>query len=169
MLDLGSKALSLGERKDPKGVTPMQGNSRDLDAVLKRLTAELLKLEPVAIYLFGSQATGGARPDSDIDLAVLLPEGKELPVLERLDLIDRLQGIAERRVDLVVVNTARLPLQFEIIHTGRVLYESNFDARTDAEDMIIRDYLDLEPMYEQNFREVMELSKGGIGGCSMSS
>lgn len=133
----------------------------DLDAILKRLTSELLGLAPVAIYLFGSQATGEVRPDSDIDLAVLLPEGKELSAPERFDIIDRLQRIANRQVDLVVVNAVRLPLQFEIIHTGRVLYESSFDARTDAEDIIVRDYLDLKPMYEQNFREILEAAKEG--------
>lgn len=139
----------------------MTETSGDLDAILKRLTSELLGLAPVAIYLFGSQATGEVRPDSDIDLAVLLPEGKELSAPERFDIIDRLQRIANRQVDLVVVNTVRLPLQFEIIHTGRVLYESSFDARTDAEDIIVRDYLDLKPMYEQNFREILEAAKEG--------
>lgn len=71
-------------------------------------------------HLFGSQATGETRPDSDIDLAVLLPKGEELTALKRLEMIDRLQEIAGCGVDLVVVNAARLPLQFEIIHTGRV-------------------------------------------------
>ncbi len=52
--------------------------SGDLDTTLKRLTSALLGLAPVAVYLFGSQATGEARPDSDIDLAVLLPKNKEL-------------------------------------------------------------------------------------------
>jgi len=130
---------------------------RDLDnAVLKRLTSALLELAPVAVYLFGSQATGETRPDSDTDLAVLLPKGKRLSALERLNMIDRLQEIAGYKVDLVIVNTVRLPLQFEIIHTGRVLYESSPDARTDAEDIIIRDYLDLQPMYKQNFQEILE-------------
>lgn len=136
-------------------VHPMTETNKDLDAILKQLTSALLELKPVAIYLFGSQATGETRPDSDIDLAVLLPKGEDLPVLKRLDLIDRLQEIAGCQVDLVVVNAARLPLQFEIIHTGRVLYESSFDARTDAEDIIVRDYLDLQPMYEQSFREIL--------------
>ncbi len=130
--------------------------SGDLNTILKRLTSALLGLAPVAVYLFGSQATGEARPDSDIDLAVLLPKGKELSAVERLDIIDHLQEVAGRKVDLVAVNAARLPLQFEIIHTGRVLYEFSFDARTDAEDLIVRDYLDLQPMYERNFREILE-------------
>lgn len=133
--------------------------SGDLHTILKRLTSALLGLEPVAVYLFGSQATGEARPDSDIDLAILLPKGKELSSLERLDMMDHLQEIAGREVDLVAVNAARLPLQFEIIHTGRVLYESSFDARTDAEDIIVRDYPDLQPMYERNSWEILEAAQ----------
>lgn len=137
----------------------MMGAGKDLRTIVERLTSTLLELEPIAIYLFGSQATGETRPDSDIDLAVLLPKGQELPALERLDMIDRLQEIAGCGVDLVVVNAVRLPLQFEIIRTGRVLYESSFDARTDVEDIIVRDYLDLQPMYEQNFREISEAAQ----------
>lgn len=85
----------------------MMETTEDLGAILKNLINTLLELKPVAIYLFGSQATGAGRPDSDIDLAVLLPEGEELPILEYLDMIDRLQEIAGRKVDLVVVNAAR--------------------------------------------------------------
>ncbi|MEW6229811.1 MAG: nucleotidyltransferase domain-containing protein [Bacillota bacterium] len=137
----------------------MMEAGKDLRTIIERLTSALLELDPIAIYLFGSQATGETRPDSDIDLAVLLPKGEELTALERLDMIDQLQEIAGCGVDLVVVNAARLPLQFEIIRTGRVLYESSFDARTDVEDIIVRDYLDLQPMYEQNFREISEAAQ----------
>jgi len=48
---------------------------KKLTAILKRLRTEMAfilgdRLE--AIYLYGSQARGGARPDSDIDVMVVL-------------------------------------------------------------------------------------------------
>lgn len=126
-------------------------------AVLERMVREICRLRPVAIYLFGSQVTGSARPDSDIDLAVLLPSDRpELPIGERMALVGALEQLTDRQVDLVILNQAPLPLQFEIIHTGKILYEADVDARTTAEDIIVRDYLDLQPMYERSYRETIE-------------
>lgn len=135
---------------------------RPIQEILRDLVAPLLSLRPVAVYLFGSQVTGPARPDSDIDLAVLLPPDRpRLPVEQRLALVGALEEVAGRQVDLVVLNQAPLPLQFEIIRTGKVLYQSDFDARTDAEDVIVRDYLDLQPMYERSYREILEQKESG--------
>lgn len=122
----------------------------------------LARYNPVAVYLFGSRAQGSARADSDIDLALLLPDDCSLPATERIDLIARLEELAGRRVDLVLLNRAPLPLQFEIIHTGIVLYESSFDARTDFEDIVVRDYLDLRPMLERSRQEIMEEAARGV-------
>lgn len=122
----------------------------------------LARYNPVAVYLFGSRAQGSARADSDIDLALLLPDDCSLRATERIDLIARLEELAGRRVDLVLLNRAPLPLQFEIIHTGIVLYESSFDARTDFEDIVVRDYLDLRPMLERSRQEIMEEAARGV-------
>jgi hypothetical protein len=46
-----------------------------LAAVIDRLVAAH---RPVAVWLFGSRATGSARPDSDFDLLVVLPDGRPL-------------------------------------------------------------------------------------------
>ncbi|MDI6823632.1 MAG: nucleotidyltransferase domain-containing protein [Thermodesulfobacteriota bacterium] len=126
------------------------------------MLAILARYNPVAVYLFGSRAQGSARADSDIDLALLLPDDCSLPATERIDLIARLEELAGRRVDLVLLNRAPLPLQFEIIHTGIVLYESSFDARTDFEDIVVRDYLDLSPMLERSRQEIMEEAARGV-------
>ncbi|MGI6596220.1 MAG: type VII toxin-antitoxin system MntA family adenylyltransferase antitoxin [bacterium] len=124
--------------------------------ITTKILEQLGHLNPIAIYLFGSRAKNEERPDSDIDLAVLLPQGLSLNYLDRLCLIDELQDIAKCRVDLVAVNQVNIPLKFEIVHSGKVLFEADFDARTDAEDIILRDYFDLEPMYRQNYQEIME-------------
>lgn len=152
----------MGETGKPSGPQPVREALTDLVERLERL-------QPVAIYLFGSQASGASRPDSDLDLALLqIPGAPALSGPERLELIDELERLAGRQVDLVVLNRVPLPLQFEVIHTGKLLYESDPEARTDAEDLIVRDYLDLQPWYERSYRELLE-EHGGGRDCSTSN
>jgi len=122
------------------------------------------RCSPVAVYLFGSRAAGEERSDSDLDLAVLLPEGVRIPLLEKMSIVERLAGIVGFEVDLVVLNEARLPIQFEIIRNGRLLYEQSFDERTDAEDRIVRDYLDFKPFLERSAEDIFTLVRENTDG-----
>ena len=84
--------------------------------------------QPERIILFGSHALGSARPDSDVDLLVVLPfEGsgfrKALEVLNRVnpsfpvDLLVRRPDDTERRY------REGDPLVREALDRGKVLYE----------------------------------------------
>ncbi|MFC7333869.1 nucleotidyltransferase family protein [Rhodocista pekingensis] len=55
-------------------VGPFVDEAAALGFLCDRLVAEL---RPRQIWLFGSRARGDARPDSDIDLLVVLPDGLE--------------------------------------------------------------------------------------------
>jgi predicted nucleotidyltransferase len=72
-----------------------------------RLAARLAEVPEVRFALvFGSRVTGGARPDSDWDLAIYLADGLEATA--RAALRDRLVAAIEPRdrVDLVILNDA---------------------------------------------------------------
>jgi hypothetical protein len=74
------------------------------------------------VIRFGSSVSGRARPDSDVDLAVL--GERELTLDDRTDLIERLartHGIPEDRIDLVDLRTASPLLQHEVAEKGRLL------------------------------------------------
>ena len=45
-----------------------------MQALVDQIVAEFA---PLRVVLFGSRATGRARPDSDIDLLVVMPDGTE--------------------------------------------------------------------------------------------
>ena len=128
----------------------------------------LLDHQPVAVYAFGSQVAGAARPDSDLDLAVLLHPGRRLPIDQKMDLTERLGAVFGRDVDLVILSEARLPLRFEIIRSGRVLYELSFEERVSAEEVIVRDYLDFEPFLRQSAREILEAAQEEAPGPAPS-
>ena len=64
--------------------------------IVKRFKAELIKLNinPQKIIIFGSYANGNPREDSDIDIAVISEDFKNLNLRERLEIL----GLAAGRV-----------------------------------------------------------------------
>ena len=56
----------------PVSVGPFRNEAAAIAFLRDRLVAEL---RPRSIWLFGSRARGTARPDSDFDLLVVLPDG----------------------------------------------------------------------------------------------
>jgi predicted nucleotidyltransferase len=76
----------------------------DLQDQLGRALAAV-RPDVIAAYLFGSQARGTAREDSDVDVAILV-QGEPAPTLEGLgmDVLADLERDLGRRVDLVVLN-----------------------------------------------------------------
>lgn len=73
-----------------------------------------------AAYLFGSQASGDAGPQSDLDLAILLPRSAD-PVLI-WDLSGELADLAGVPVDLVDLRAASTVMQYQVITTGQRLW-----------------------------------------------
>ncbi|XAH24886.1 nucleotidyltransferase domain-containing protein [Xylophilus sp. GW821-FHT01B05] len=70
----------------------------------------------LGIYAFGSQMTGTAGPESDLDLAVLVA-GYADPV--RLwELASDLAGIAGCEVDLLDLRAASTVMQYQVLMTG---------------------------------------------------
>jgi predicted nucleotidyltransferase len=95
------------------------------------------EFNPERIVLFGSYANGTAKPDSDVDLLVVLPfEGKSFwKSLEIANLVDPpfAMDLLARRPD----DTARRyalgdPLIKGALDQGKVLYERN-SARVDSQ------------------------------------
>jgi uncharacterized protein len=72
-----------------------------------------------ALTLFGSRAQGLERPDSDLDLAVMLPAPADpVRLWEAGEAVARCLDVD---VDLVDLRTASTVMQYQIITTGRHL------------------------------------------------
>lgn len=96
-----------------------------LSELLERLSRALEQLPEIdAAILFGSRATGQARSESDIDVAVLLTsEGRKA---DRAQLYRRLfaalgREVAADRVDAVILDDAPPALAFRVLRDGKVV------------------------------------------------
>jgi len=85
----------------------------------RAIAAHLRKRLPdaMAVYLFGSVASGDAGPESDVDLAVL-NDGPLDPVFV-WDIACELANVVDAHVDLVDLRTASTVLQHQIVAKGR--------------------------------------------------
>jgi predicted nucleotidyltransferase len=76
----------------------------------------------LAIYVYGSFASGDERPQSDLDLAVLLPAESGIPDL--LDLIGELAMRVGREVDLIDLRRVGDIVRREVLLHGKPIYVS---------------------------------------------
>ena len=92
-------------------------------------------------YLFGSTAEGRSGPLSDLDLAVWLDESVE-PFRSRLLLMEALaKQLKTENFDMIVLNSAPVLLQYEVIRKGMVLKDEP-DLRVPFEARVLSTYLD---------------------------
>ena len=120
----------------------------------------------IAAYLFGSRVAGKARPDSDVDTAVLISEEDGVARFERrLRLMSEVSEVCGREADVVVLNDAPPLLQHQVLKHGRLIFERDRAARVEFEVRAGKIYADLKPMrrfFQQAlFREIKEVGLGG--------
>ena len=76
--------------------------------------------EALAIYAFGSRIQGTARPDSDLDLAILVPTYTD--TLQRWDVAQQLAMVLGCEVDLLDMRAASTVMQYQVLITGQCLW-----------------------------------------------
>ena len=111
----------------------------------------------VFAYIFGSIARGAQTPFSDVDIAVYVSEGADL-VSEKLEILGKLiEAIETDDIDLVLLNTAPLPLQARVLKDKELLIDRNPHFRHIFESLIIRKYLDFSIREEAMLRRRFNL------------
>ncbi|MFN2341139.1 MAG: nucleotidyltransferase domain-containing protein [Halanaerobium sp.] len=110
-----------------------------------------------AVYLFGSQARGQEKEDSDIDIAVLLENNYTEKSGEiKVQLYEELIKKGLDKIDLVILNKASALLKYEVVKENYLLYKKeDFDAAS-YQSLAIRKYLDFEYYLKQNQRKFKE-------------
>lgn len=99
----------------------------DLNERLTHNIKALLGKEPaiLAVYLLGSALTGSMRPDSDIDLGLMIEPGLKISSLLRANISGSLSYKMGRTVDLGEISTNNLVYAREALLKGKLIYTKN--------------------------------------------
>ena len=94
------------------------------------------------VYLFGTYATADEWPDSDVDIAMLLPphEASQQPQLMLTPCHDALADALERPVDLLNAREVSTVFQNQIVQSGRLLYTGDEYAVAEFEMLTLSLY-----------------------------
>src|SRR4030067_1880439 len=93
------------------------------DLIPKALTYLQSRPEILFAYLFGSFGKGKHFPLSDVDIAVYLKEPSDAPE-KKMEILGTLIDILQTdEIDLVVLNSAPLPLRMRILESKKVVVD----------------------------------------------
>ncbi|MDA0840449.1 MAG: nucleotidyltransferase domain-containing protein [Planctomycetota bacterium] len=112
------------------------------------LLEEIWEKHPFVIsaWHFGSTLRGDARPESDVDIAVLTETTGEDIILELAqlenDIARQLGGAA---IDLVVLNEQAVVFQHKVLATGKLIYDCKPQQRALFQAQVISWYCDFLP------------------------
>lgn len=119
-----------------------------MDELVPQLASALAPLVQVRVaWLFGSRATGQARPDSDLDVAVAFPRALDAAgrFRARLEIVGALTdalGPLGERADVVDIDESDAAVAFAALAHGRLLLAHSEDERVEAAVRIMRRHAD---------------------------
>ena len=112
-----------------------------------------------AIYLYGTWGTEYQRPDSDMDIAVLLPldEARQVDLWEwHLFATGMAAKIHIEHVDLINLHCVDTNFQAEILRTGREVFCADEEARLKFETLVLSMYQKLNEERAEIRKEIIK-------------
>jgi len=108
----------------------------------------------VAVYLFGSAASGKMKSSSDLDLALLLESSSDeaFPVLK---FSSDLEKISSRRIDLIILNRSGELLKHQARRFGKVIFERDKNKRIKFEISGRKRYEDFIHLHNRYVKSVL--------------
>lgn len=112
------------------------------------------------LYLFGSQTTNTARPDSDYDFGVVYKN--DIDNTERFALDAKLtmfleDALKKEKVDVVDLKRAYLRFRYEAIKARNDVYVADNQIRDDFEHEVLQNYFDEMYYMKQTTRDYLKM------------
>ena len=121
-----------------------------MEIVSKKLIENLSKIKSVnSIILFGSQANGKVRADSDIDLAVISDKISEK---EGMKII----GYSNDKTDISLFSRLPIIIQFRVFKEGKVLFCRDEKNLHNIKCETFIKYMDFAPFIERFYKKVLQ-------------
>lgn len=142
---------------------------------MKELTELFKKYNNIVFaYLFGSTINGKARADSDVDIAICLNPKEDFDINNafnlRLDLMNELEKYFQKKVEVVILNTAPILLKYEVLTGGKSVYSTDEDARFEFESLTRRLYFDFKYLLSIHTKSFLnQLREKKLDECSGSN
>ena len=125
-------------------MTGFPNSASDSEAGLRKALVDVVRRavpDVDAIYLFGSVARGRTRPGSDVDVALLLPQGRKLSPAELLATMAELEAATHRTPDLSVLDIrAQVVHAKEVVTTGVCLFAKSEERIRSFEMQVLSEY-----------------------------
>jgi predicted nucleotidyltransferase len=136
----------------------MQALAENVQQMMTKI-ADWCSERPVKLcVLFGSQATGRQRPDSDVDLAIWPNQSPSAQT--KLTWLRELETLLGKSVSLALVSADLDPvLGFEIVRDGRVIYEQQPELWFKHRSQLWFAYTDSLPFRQEARRQLKQFAK----------
>lgn len=122
----------------------------------QRITEYVSEKEEILIaWLFGSMVTGTSRPDSDVDIALLLRRDSEPDADRFLSLKSDLASLLKRDVDIVILNQASPIVRMQVLEKGEKLFERERRAYLEFFVRTMNEYDDLKRIRAINEKHIL--------------
>ena len=113
-----------------------------LDPKTKNIIIEYFRGKPevATVYLYGSQARGGARLGSDIDLAVLVTDKSKYTGFRIVQVVfsQDLEKLTKKKVGVQDLTSVVVDFAQRVLAEGKLLISNNERARIDFEEKNFR-------------------------------
>lgn len=137
-------------------------NQPPADATVSQAVRDLLPTAGAA-WLFGSAAKGRWTKDSDLDIAVELPEA--LAPVERWELAQALADRLGAPVDLLDFRRLHTVMQVQILDTGRLLFTTDLTNTASYGGFVHTEYQHMQ-RWRQPLMQQLAQRLGGSGAAT---
>jgi len=131
---------------------------------MNKILINAIRGEPKIIlaYLFGSRAQGRVGELSDYDVAILV-DGKVADDF-RYRFGSRLcKELNTAKVDLIILNSVPIELAYNVISTGKLIYQQSVSDRVEFEANTLSKYFDYLPVLRKQREELLRESNYETG------